>query len=524
MAKALRLTAEQRDNLVAYLDGELEEAETQYIDQVLAKSEVARHEVEALARTWELLDLLPKPNATEGFTDRTITTLKVSEMAVPLTEQAWFAYVRKGAIAAVWVAVLSLCGAGGYLLATRAVPNPQAQLMTDLPLIRNLDVYLEIEDLDFVRELQRSNLFARTTAPDADAVAADAVERSLAKSPTATDRAGLAKRYEQIAAMPQADRDRVQRNWELFRQMTPERQAYFRDLHQQLTEQPESLRTMLQTYAAWLPTLSPGDRDDLRQAGSAAQRLALVRELKDEQDANRESQVFDLNLDLQRWKQLVPPPPYLSQAELAAMMNLVEKRLPPSERTRLDQETKLPLERFVKIVQAAFNPLTGPRIVDGQLGGQLVELVEDEAIRSQLEATPDDQLRGELSRLIIRSLFKLIAERQTEFLPSESQLEQVFVALPGNDRYELMQLPPHELTRKLLMKYWEQQSGDEIKRLVQTRDELGRFYWFSRGPRPGFRGDRKDDRGREGPGRFERSRSPEGASPESQPDGQPPPR
>ena len=42
MAKALRLTAEQRDNLVAYLDGELEEAETQYIDQVLAKKQLLR--------------------------------------------------------------------------------------------------------------------------------------------------------------------------------------------------------------------------------------------------------------------------------------------------------------------------------------------------------------------------------------------------------------------------------------------------------------------------------------------------
>ena len=63
MEKTLRLSAEQREDLVAYLDGELPDQKAQLIDQVLARSEVARHEVEALARTWEMLDVLPTPKA-----------------------------------------------------------------------------------------------------------------------------------------------------------------------------------------------------------------------------------------------------------------------------------------------------------------------------------------------------------------------------------------------------------------------------------------------------------------------------
>ena len=59
MAKLARLNPEQRDNLAAYLDGELEETATQEIEQILAVSEVARHEVDMLSRTWDLLNSLP---------------------------------------------------------------------------------------------------------------------------------------------------------------------------------------------------------------------------------------------------------------------------------------------------------------------------------------------------------------------------------------------------------------------------------------------------------------------------------
>jgi len=528
MAKALRLTAEQRDDLVAYLDGELEESQTQYIDQVLARSEVARHEVEALARTWELLDLLPKPNATEGFTDRTITTLKVSEMATPLTEQPWFDYVRKGTIAAGWVLLLSVCAAVGFVITTQAVPNEQAELLTELPLIRNLDVYLEIEDLEFVRELQRSTQFTRTVTAEAEPPPETAGSRTLAKSPLPTDRAGLSERYQMVAEMPQTDRDRVQRNWELFRQMTPERQAHFRALHQQYTEQPEAVQTLLKTYAAWLPTLSPGKRDDLRQAGNSAQRLDLIRKFKDEQDNSREIQVFDLNLDLQRWKQRVPPGPYLSQPELVKMLDLVERKLLFAERRKLDQQGKLlPLERLARVLQATFSP--GSHIVDPQTVRDLLEMIEDETERQKQERIPPEFQRGALARLIVNSLFKQISDRQVEFFPTESQLEQVFVAQQGEERYKLMQKSPHDLTRELLVKYWEEHGSDEARRLARIRSELWDFWGktMNYGPRPpgfgDFRDRFKDDRNKDGDrGKDGDRRPPRGGSEGGRPPEPPP--
>ena len=54
---------EMRETLVAYLDGELDEAATQKIEQTLAENSDVRGEVESLARTFEMLDELPRQEA-----------------------------------------------------------------------------------------------------------------------------------------------------------------------------------------------------------------------------------------------------------------------------------------------------------------------------------------------------------------------------------------------------------------------------------------------------------------------------
>jgi hypothetical protein len=167
MDKAPRLTAEHRDDLVAYLDGELEESRSGQIDQVLARSEVARHEVEALARTWELLDVLPRVAAPADFADTTMTSLRVAEARTPITEQAWFEYVRRTGVVAVWAAALLGSAAVGFQITSRWVPNPNEEMLRDLPLLEKLHQYQDVEDVEFLRQLQKINAFAEP-APHGD--------------------------------------------------------------------------------------------------------------------------------------------------------------------------------------------------------------------------------------------------------------------------------------------------------------------------------------------------------------------
>ena len=160
MKKLSRLTPDQRTNLVAYLDGELAEKESKGIEEVLATSPVARSEVETLSRTWKLLDHLPSINASQDFTQRTISQLNVETVSrPPLSEQKWFEQTRRGVVVAGWLVGLFVMSALGFYITNRLIRDPAAQLIKELPIVENLETYREIGSVEFLEELKKSGLF-----------------------------------------------------------------------------------------------------------------------------------------------------------------------------------------------------------------------------------------------------------------------------------------------------------------------------------------------------------------------------
>ena len=81
----LRLTPDERADLVAYVDGELPEAHSRMISTKLTHSATVRREVEMLQKTWEMLDYLPRPQATEQFAEKTISRIHRLE----LKDRSW---------------------------------------------------------------------------------------------------------------------------------------------------------------------------------------------------------------------------------------------------------------------------------------------------------------------------------------------------------------------------------------------------------------------------------------------------
>ena len=162
MEKTVRLSSEQREDLVAYLDGELVDDKVTQIDQVIARSEVARHEVEALARTFELLDLLPKCKASDEFASNTISTLKVMEQPYSISDQWWYRYFVRLFVGLCWVSTIALFGWLGFQLTRNWIPNHGDQVLKDLPVIESLHQYREIHDFEFLRELKKSGIFDET--------------------------------------------------------------------------------------------------------------------------------------------------------------------------------------------------------------------------------------------------------------------------------------------------------------------------------------------------------------------------
>jgi anti-sigma factor RsiW len=155
MEKIPRLSPQRREDLVAYLDGELEEDASREIEKTLAHSPVARHEVEMLTRTFELLDILPPAKATKEFTDQTLATLKLNEARPALAAQPWFQQVRRGLVVVGCLAALSAFATAGFLATHAWVPDESEVLVEDLPVIENIDLYQEVGDIRFLKELQQ---------------------------------------------------------------------------------------------------------------------------------------------------------------------------------------------------------------------------------------------------------------------------------------------------------------------------------------------------------------------------------
>src|SRR5437660_9357523 len=104
-----RLSDEERENLVAYLDGELDEKTAHDLETRLNLDPEARAEADALQQTWGLLDYLPRPEPSVSFTHRTLERLAVQTTAVKSGVPRWL--VAAGWAAAVLVGVLAGLGA-----------------------------------------------------------------------------------------------------------------------------------------------------------------------------------------------------------------------------------------------------------------------------------------------------------------------------------------------------------------------------------------------------------------------------
>lgn len=150
MATEQRLSSAERSDLVAYLDGELSEAESRAIATKLTRSVTARGEVDALTRTWELLDALPRPKASEDFTQRTLT--EVDRLSVPGEAIAGVASatLRHGGRMLAWSLASAALFGLGLVLARWAWPDPTARLARDLPIAEHLDEYLDVRSIEFL--------------------------------------------------------------------------------------------------------------------------------------------------------------------------------------------------------------------------------------------------------------------------------------------------------------------------------------------------------------------------------------
>jgi len=158
------LTLEEQ--LVAYLDGELEPDQSRRIEELLASDAEAQETLQRLDRTWEMLDELERRETGEETVRSTMEMVAAAaeEEVAGLRSSAPARRRRRFALAAGGLLAASLAG---FLIVSLFTPDPNRELLEDLPVLENFDAYLEVDDVEFLRELSRQQVFA--DFDDADA-------------------------------------------------------------------------------------------------------------------------------------------------------------------------------------------------------------------------------------------------------------------------------------------------------------------------------------------------------------------
>lgn len=159
MEKITRFTSDEREDLTAYLDGELDEKRASEIELKLTRSEHARREVEILSRTWDLLGLLPQPSVSGEFSHKTMAIARQADEPQSDRTKKVLRWGQRIACLSVWGVALCLTASVGYQITNRWIPDDSRLLVEDLPIIDNLDNYREVGDVDFLRQLQTSRVF-----------------------------------------------------------------------------------------------------------------------------------------------------------------------------------------------------------------------------------------------------------------------------------------------------------------------------------------------------------------------------
>lgn len=154
MEESTPITPNLRENLVAYLDGELDDSEALEVERTLTESAEIRQEVEALARTWELLEQLPRVRASSEFTERTMASIQAAS-AVEETQPLLSPVVKRRIGLVSLLGGLIVCAVSGFLFANRAIPEQTETLLRDLPVIEQLELYEEVGDARFLLELEK---------------------------------------------------------------------------------------------------------------------------------------------------------------------------------------------------------------------------------------------------------------------------------------------------------------------------------------------------------------------------------
>ncbi len=240
--------------LVAYLDGELDSAARDDVEQRLMDEESLRSRLQTLQASWDLLEALPEATTNDKLVESTLE-LVVEDIVSKSSIRA--AHVESSR----WPLILTAIAALSAIVAFATVRWMKAQTLrrelNDLAVAEHLDAYLYGQDLQLMRDLwadaQWNNMIK--AAREVGGFSQDNV--SLISD------APVDQRAEAITELSLEDRAILETRWDRLRRMDSTSREAVRKTAQAVAAQPDAdvLLGTMNTYAVWRDTIP----DELRE-------------------------------------------------------------------------------------------------------------------------------------------------------------------------------------------------------------------------------------------------------------------
>ncbi len=429
------------EQLVAYLDGEMPSADARRLEARLADDGGLRSRLNALDRTWQLLDQLETDAAGRGFTRTTLEMVAAAEEAERSFTAAPRRRVRRAALAA---ALLLAAGMAGFLAVAAVRPDPNRRLLEDFPILENLERYRAVDGIDFLTALHRAGLFQE----ELPAVEEPPGEWVPVASPDAA--------RERIAAMDRAKKEQLRRWREQFAALDADEQARLRRLYHDLAaaREPETLHAVALRYYEWLKALPPIARAELVEL-SPAERVERIENLLARQSRDR-------------IRRLGAEEAQVLGAWLSEVTDQMIEALPESAQARIRQEADSQRRRgaLLMFLQSSRSSDGVRRSIDQVLGeGDLAELRArlPESTRLDLErhAIPEQWriVKGWIPQLV-RHRFVRRGPRGLFSETDERTLVEFFEHELDDAEFDrLLALPAEEMQRELRRLYLQRSKG-----------------------------------------------------------------
>ena len=487
------------EELVAYLDGELDADAARRIEERLAGDPKVRSVMQRLDRTWQLLGELDTAPVDEQFTR---TTLEMARVAAEeeLTVQRAEAPRRRRRHWLLASALVLLAAAGSFAAVAFSLPDPNRRVLDELPVLENLDQYAQAGDVEFLLLLYRERVFAE-----------ESEQPSPGPAPAGDE--SLAERRERIEAMPAAEKEQLLRRLERFESLAPAEQERLRKLDRdiQRDDHAAELREALRRYYAWFKALPDYRRDELLML-DARQRVDRIQRWRDEQTKTTANRLPRKDAEaLFRWMEQ-----YATKNESRVLSLLPEER-----RQYLAKGDPAARRRVVQW-------LMWQRWTFGGMG-KLPMAADEDLAELRARFTPETlrRLEGlstvEQWRTIANWVFQELRAQMSSRRPGtiapidEQHLADFFEReLSDEERDQLLRLPADQMQRELRIKYLQK------NKLVEPGWYPHDGRWHGGKPPPG--GEGKGPRKPPGPWppRTDKSGKPDGPKPDGLPPFPPP--